>query len=249
MFRIAMLERSDYLWKSYIYNLPKGVMKFMLNAFLDTLPTKNNLSRWGKRLNTKCSLCGNKETLQHVLNNCKLMLDQGRYTWRHNSVLRKILDTLKDTCDASWKIYCDLAGANKIAGTTIPPDILPTQQRPDIVLVNASSKSAIVIELTVPFECNIHSAHDRKMNKYAGLKEDLQEQGYDAKLLCIEVGSRGFISDLNSSTLLSIFPLISPKNKPMKRAFNKLKKTLSQCAITCSYSIFYSKYDQDWSIP
>ena len=49
----------------------------MLNVFLDTLPSKNNLSRWGE----KCILCGNKETLQHVLYG-KIMLDQGRYTWR-----------------------------------------------------------------------------------------------------------------------------------------------------------------------
>ena len=105
------------------------------NSFLDTLPTKNNLSCWGKRSNTKCDLCGRKETLQHVINNCRIMLDQGRYTWRHNSVLRIILDSLQDVSAPSWKIYCDLEGASKIAGTTIPPDILPTQQRPDLVLI------------------------------------------------------------------------------------------------------------------
>ena len=106
------------------------------NSFLDTLPTKNNLSCWGKRSNTKCDLCGRKETLQHVLNNCRIVLDQWRYTWRHNSVLRIILDTLQDVISTSlWKIYCDLKEASKIAGTTIPPDILPTQQRPDLVLL------------------------------------------------------------------------------------------------------------------
>ena len=40
MLRIATLEKCDHLWKSYIFNLPKGIMKFMLNSFLDTLPTK-----------------------------------------------------------------------------------------------------------------------------------------------------------------------------------------------------------------
>ena len=194
MFRLVL---SDYLWKSFIYNFPKGIMKFMLNAFLDTLPTKNNLSRWGKKLNTKCNLCGNHETLHHVLNHCKIMLDQGRYTWRHNSVLRIIMDTLKDISDQSWKFYCDLDGATKIAGTTIPPDILPTQQRPDLVLINESSKSIIIIELSIPFEQNIHKTHDYKQNKYASLTADLQEQGYDAKLFCIEIGSRGLITSSN----------------------------------------------------
>ena len=49
LLRIALLEKPDHLWKSFIYDLPKGIMKFMLNAFLDTLSAKNNLSRWGKK--------------------------------------------------------------------------------------------------------------------------------------------------------------------------------------------------------
>ena len=76
----ALLFWKSHLWKSFIYDLPKGIMKFMVNAFLDILPTKNNLCRWGERINTKCTLCGNKETLQHVLNNSNTILDQGRYT-------------------------------------------------------------------------------------------------------------------------------------------------------------------------
>ena len=127
------------------------------------------------------------------------MLQQGRYTWRHNSVLRIILDTLREVSDSSWTFYCDLAGATKVAGTTIPPDILATQQRPDLVLVNRASKKIIVIELTIPFEQNIHNAHVYKTNKYAGLIMDLREQNYDATLLCIEICSRGLISDKNKS--------------------------------------------------
>ena len=117
------------------------------------------------------------------------MLDQGRYTWRHNSVLRIILDSLQYVSAPSWKIYCDLEGASKIAGTTIPPDILPTQQRPDLVLINPTSKSIIIIELTIPYEQNINSAHNRKLNKYAGLTSDLREQGYDVKLVCVEISA------------------------------------------------------------
>ena len=74
---------------------------------------------------------------------------------------------------------------NKIEGTTIPPDILPAQQRPNLVLINECSKSIIIIELTVPFEQSIHKAHERKLNRYAGLTSDVQEQGYDTKLLCV----------------------------------------------------------------
>ena len=29
MLRIALLENADHLWKSFIFNMPKGVMKFI----------------------------------------------------------------------------------------------------------------------------------------------------------------------------------------------------------------------------
>ena len=62
---LTQMEQTDATWKSYLYNLPKGTMKFVLNASIDTLPTKANLTQWGKRTNDKCR-CGVKETLNHV---------------------------------------------------------------------------------------------------------------------------------------------------------------------------------------
>ena len=37
MLRIALFERADHLWKSFIFNMPKGVMRFMMNAFKQIL--------------------------------------------------------------------------------------------------------------------------------------------------------------------------------------------------------------------
>ena len=44
----------------------------------------------GKRVSDRCPFCGNTQTLLHILSNCPTALDQGRYTWRHNSVLSNI---------------------------------------------------------------------------------------------------------------------------------------------------------------
>ena len=105
LLRIALLEKSDHGSPSFMIS-PKGSWNSCLMHFLILLYswTQNNLSRWGKRINTKCTLCGNKETLQHVLYNCNTMLDRDRYTWRHNSVLHIIMDTLKDVSDQSWTL-------------------------------------------------------------------------------------------------------------------------------------------------
>jgi len=37
---LAMLEKSDMIWKSYMFNLKKGTLKFLLNSCLDTLQHK-----------------------------------------------------------------------------------------------------------------------------------------------------------------------------------------------------------------
>ncbi len=57
MFRLIDLEENDTLWKSYIFNLPRGALKFVLNSVLDILPTANNLHKWGKRSGSACELC------------------------------------------------------------------------------------------------------------------------------------------------------------------------------------------------
>ena len=159
-------------------------------------------------MTTICDLCKKKETLQHILNNCPVMLEQGRYTRRHNSVLRSIFDNLKETINPSWVIYCDLVGATKSCRDHHPPDILSTQQRPDIVLVNRDLKSTIIIELTIPFEQNIRNALHRKINRYSSLLLGLQELDYDTKLFCIEVGSRGLINDENKCNIQMILKAI-----------------------------------------
>ena len=75
-------------------------MKFVLNASIDTLPQKTNLKQLGKLTNDKC-FCGLSQTLNHVLNCCRICLDQGRYTYRHDNILlyiAKCLDRAKYTC-------------------------------------------------------------------------------------------------------------------------------------------------------
>ena len=44
----------------------------------------------------KCTLCGfSKPTLKHVLNGCPMALKQGRYTWRHDSILLRLVEELQ----------------------------------------------------------------------------------------------------------------------------------------------------------
>ena len=239
---------SDINYKSILFNLPRNVMKFLSNACIDTLPTNNNLQKWNKRNSNACQLCGNKETLLHVLNFCKTMLDQGRYTWRHNSVLNIIHSTLLSNLQFPSKIEisCDLPGF--ICGiSTVPTDILVTSQKPDLVIIDRALKKIVLVELTVPFDINVKSAHERKNKRYENLIQDLNCAGYQSSCLAIEVGARGFISKENQLRISDLFRFVGQTmNKKDSNSFlDKLKKTV----IIASYVIFYSKFEQSWMDP
>ena len=67
----------------------------MLGATFDTLPSPTNLKRWHITTEADCSLCSVKVcTTAHVLSGCKVALSQGRYTFRHDSILRVLRNSL-----------------------------------------------------------------------------------------------------------------------------------------------------------
>jgi hypothetical protein len=58
-------------------------------------------------------------------------------------------------------------------GGTLPPDILVTSQRPDLVLINCQTGSIIIFELTCLWDSNVDRSHEYKCNKYSALITDL----------------------------------------------------------------------------
>ena len=81
---------------------------------------------------------------------CPVALDQGRYTWRHDSVLQVLIHGLQQHLPDSFKLYADLPGylANVCPPSTIPTSLSSTLSRPDLVLV--SNNSICLFELTIP---------------------------------------------------------------------------------------------------
>ena len=59
------------IWATTVGGLGSEVLKFALNAATDTLPHNSNQEQ--------CKLCGKKQTLLHVLNNCEVTLKLRRY--------------------------------------------------------------------------------------------------------------------------------------------------------------------------
>ena len=82
------VEASEFIWQRALHCMTSKEMKWLANAIGDTLPTGHNLCLWQKTQLGQCRLCGHpKATLLHILNNCPVALQQGRYEWRHNTIL------------------------------------------------------------------------------------------------------------------------------------------------------------------
>ena len=70
-------------------------ISFLLRPVYNVLPSPSNLLKWGLLETPDCQLCGASCTMAHILSGCKLVLQQGRYRWRHVQVFRSLADILE----------------------------------------------------------------------------------------------------------------------------------------------------------
>ncbi|CAB4026283.1 Hypothetical predicted protein, partial [Paramuricea clavata] len=146
--------------------LPKNIFNFTIRYINNTLPTRKYLLKWGISPTSECSFCLNPESLLHVVAGCKTYLNEGRFTWRHDSMLNFIASILKSVNHCN--LYADLPGY--ISPSVITGDEL----RPDL-LITLENKCIYILELTVGFESNLLTNATRKRQKYQDLiNEQLQ---------------------------------------------------------------------------
>nr|XP_032515583.1 uncharacterized protein LOC116768845 [Danaus plexippus plexippus] len=82
-------------WRTLIHDWSPALLKFYLNAFQMTLPDQSNLVRWGKGTEKTCYICGKAVgTARHLLVGCKVLLDSGQYSRRHDRVLEIIREAV-----------------------------------------------------------------------------------------------------------------------------------------------------------
>ena len=236
-------ENENIAWKSIINNTPKGILSFAMKSCVNGLNTPDNLKRWGKRKLDKCEICGNRSDLEHILNWCPVALKQGRMTWRHDSIVSHMTQAMKKVMPSDLTLYSDIPG-HKMNSGTIPPDILVTSSRPDVVIVDRSSKEIHILELTCSFEKNIESAHTLKSRKYNDLKSDLEDKGWTANLVPFEIGSRGLITKRNKSSIIKTL-----KKTHMKLNHNRIFKDVSKISLLCSFVLFQAHAEPSWEDP
>lgn len=111
-------------------------ISFLIRAVYDVLPSPANFFTWGKAETLSCQLCSGRGTLEHVLSSCPTALSQGRYTWRHDQVLKPIAEAISRgissysrACNTTNTIAFVKAGVQpKAGGKKAPAGILATAQ-------------------------------------------------------------------------------------------------------------------------
>ena len=141
-------------------------------------------------------------TLLHVFCNCSTSLDQGRYTWRHDSVLLSIVSAVRDNLQHGFALFSDLPGFKAPHGGVIPPHVLVTSLKPDLFIINEETRVIVMLELTCPWDVNVARSHNYKQEKYSPLVTDLSNY-YRVRYYPVEVSVRGQVTGGNKTRFKS----------------------------------------------
>ena len=222
------------LWSSVQSKLPKNIFNFTIRYINNTLPTRKNLSKWGLSSTSDCSFCSSPETLLHVIAGCKTYLDEGRFTWRHDSVLNFLASTL--TAVQNSTLYAD------IPGFVNPSVITGDRLRPDLLLVT-ENRCLYILELTVGYESNLQVNANRKRQKYLDLIKE-QEADYDkVKFVNLSLSTLGVFSRSSEN-----FDGMLRSLKCDTKFCKYIKKKIVNMCIRTSYYIF-CKRNKVWDNP
>ena len=188
-------------------------------------------------------LCGSPNgTLVHISNMCTVALNEGRFTWRHDSVLLHIASTVKSLATSGTEEFSDLP-SSQTNGTTIPADILVSTgegSKPDLVILNQEGKTIALLELTCSLPGSPTKAHTFKDKKYTQLAIDLEEKGYQVFLVPFKLLSPGHVSNQCKQSIQNTL------NQFNIRVKKSIFVNLAKIALLCTMSIFHAYQVKEW---
>ena len=176
------LTTLNSLWSSAQSSLRKNIFSFSIIYINNTLPTKTNLKRWGISSSSDCSFCLTQESLLHIISGCKVQLQQGRYTWHHDSITFFIAITFPSL--QLGKIFADIQGFvcnSIITGHDLRLDLL----------LSLSNKSLYILELTVGYESNLRRNTRRKKQLYRELVQQINNDYEKVNFVNLSISALG----------------------------------------------------------
>ena len=169
----------------------------------------------------------------HIISGCKAYLNEGRFTWRHDSVFNFIASNL--TSVQRSKLYVDLPGF-------ITPSVITGDElRPDLVF--QIENNLYILELTVGYETNLSSNSERKHEKYRNLIKDKEKNYNKVKFVNVSISSQGVFGQ-STHSLIDMFKDLKFEEQHIKY----IKRKIIVTCIRASYYIF-SLRNKDWTNP
>ena len=227
-------EKVRGLWSKVQQNMPRNIFNFMIKYLNNTLPTKKNLHKWSLSDSPSCSFCLNPETLQHIVSSCNSYLADGRYTWRHNSVLLFLARSFSSL--QNCLLYADLPFFSS------PSLITGDSLRPDLVLISPDN-TLYLLELTVGFETNIEKNSIRKATKYKPLLRDLNSSYRRVHFINLSMSALGIFESSSDSIVTMMDYLGFDKNRR-----SQIIKKIINISVRCTYYIFCRR-NKPWTNP
>ena len=184
-----------------------------------------------------CSFCLNSESLFHIVTGCQQYLDC--FTWRHNSILNFIANSLQPVINVHPTLYADvngflnpsiITGENLLSRSSFPNNII-------------QFKCLYVLELTVSFKSNLNSNAVHKKEKYLNLIKEMSRNYICVKFINLSVSSLGIFS-YECCTFLDMMNDIGVD----KMQQHYIIKTMINIAIRATYYIFCCR-NKSWDSP
>ena len=144
-------------WQLVSSSLPKNIFAFCRRGLILALPTNVNMCLWKMANSNLCQLCHQTQTQLHTVSMCNVALKDGRFTWRHNSVLYTLYHYISAlSSQTNTNVFVDLLGHDS-------PASFFNSYRPDLLIVSGGKITAI--ELSICFETNFSKQdHTNKIN-------------------------------------------------------------------------------------
>ena len=221
-------------WCKVLDALPRNLYSFATRYLSNTLANGSNAVKWGIATSAKCLFCNETQTLQHVISSCKTSLNEGRWNWRHDSILINIARFLNKL--PGVKVYCDVENTEFLTPSIITGD----EQRPDLVVIK--DKSCKVLELTVGFETNMVKNSQRKSERYKNLITRLATN-YNVEYFDLSMGGIGVICS-ESKNLRKMFVDLGLSTEESDYL---VRKVISVC-LRSTYYIFCRR-NKNWEGP
>ena len=174
-----------------------------------------------------------------------LQLQKGRFTYRHDQILHYLLKTLAAPGMEGLTFHSDLEGW-KVGGGSIPPEIVVTSQRLDLVILDKRKTQTEIhlVELTVPFDTIEGIERAREREKVSAMlpwpPTSVSRASSQVPPPTLEIGTRGYISPRNRGTITHLCKIAGER---------KVKEVLSNCskkALLGSKEIYNARNSPDW---